>query len=116
MNGFDERDLTLTDREYWEATHGRPQHGASCRYPSPGHVRAHLELATLFRELVSANGTKSVFEMGCGNSLWLPFLTRELGCRAGGVEYSRRSVELARRNVIAAGGSADVEEGDFLDD
>jgi len=70
-------------------------------------------LARLFRRFV-APGAR-VLEVGCGGSVWLPYLADRHGAEVWGVDYSPAGVALARANLAAAGVAGTVVFGDAFD-
>src|SRR5262245_7685931 len=55
---------------------------------------------------------KRLIEVGCGRSIWLPYLARELGVRVSGLDYSEVGCDQARRVLDRAGIEGDVVHGD----
>ena len=53
-----------------------------------------------------------VLEIGCGQSPWLPFLGRRLGCRVSGIDIEPHAAELARANFAGARVAGEVHCGD----
>jgi SAM-dependent methyltransferase len=45
----------------------------------------------------------SILEVGCGNSVWLPYLARKTGALVAGLDYSEAGCELARHRLAAEG-------------
>jgi SAM-dependent methyltransferase len=60
------------------------------------------------------DGKRSVLEVGCAPGRWLIYFNRRFGCRVAGCEYSPMGLKVLRRNLAAAGVTADVFEGDFM--
>jgi SAM-dependent methyltransferase len=46
---------------------------------------------------------RTLLEVGCGDSVWLPYLARETGASVAGVDYSEAGCELTRRRMKAHG-------------
>ncbi len=63
----------------------------------------------LFRRYGKLNRESRVLEIGCGQSMWLPCLARELGCQVFGLDVEPYAAELARANLSGAG-----ERGEIL--
>lgn len=53
-----------------------------------------------------------VLEIGCGQSPWLPFLGRRLGCRVSGIDIEPHAAELARANLAGARVVGEIHCGD----
>jgi len=44
---------------------------------------------------------ESLFEVGCGNSVWLPYLARKTGLKVAGMDYSEIGCKMARQRLLA---------------
>ncbi len=51
---------------------------------------------------------QTVLEIGCGNSVWLPYLSRAANVRVSGIDYSEKGCELARRRLKLEGINGDI--------
>ena len=56
----------------------------------------------LLTEIARCGATK-ILEVGCGNSIWLPYVARETGATVAGLDYSEAGCELSRRQLAAEG-------------
>ena len=56
-----------------------------------------------------------MLEIGCGRSMWLPFIAREFGCTVTGVDIEPYAAELARANLAGAGVGGEVLCRDAFD-
>jgi 2-polyprenyl-6-hydroxyphenyl methylase/3-demethylubiquinone-9 3-methyltransferase len=56
-----------------------------------------------------------VLEIGCANSIWLPFLAREAHADVVGVDFSERGCDLARQNLAAEGCTGSIVCADFFE-
>ncbi|HEX5055624.1 MAG TPA: glycosyltransferase [Gammaproteobacteria bacterium] len=56
----------------------------------------------LFREHGKLGPGSSVLEIGCGRSMWLPFLARTFGCQVTGLDIEPYAAELARANLVGS--------------
>lgn len=56
-----------------------------------------------------------VLEIGCGQSMWLPYLAREFGCRVFGLDIEPYAAELARANLAGAGVTGEILCRDAFD-
>lgn len=57
----------------------------------------------LFRNYGNLNSDSRVLEIGCGRSMWLPYIGREFDCRVVGLDIESYAAELARANLTGAG-------------
>jgi SAM-dependent methyltransferase len=82
-------------------------------------VRLDRQLAQMLLTLVErgtpASGRARVFEAGCGNSLWLPYLGREMKCEIAGVDFSELGCALARQNLEAFDVPGEILRRDFFE-
>lgn len=58
---------------------------------------------------------KELLELGCGSSVWLPYLGREFGFRVSGLDYSENGCEKARAILAKSGVPGKIIKGDFFD-
>lgn len=95
-------------RSYWDrnwAAH--PEHELSD--PSrPGLLNyVPRRFSKLFQSVFDGeglNGRKvALLEVGCAQSIWLPYFRRELGCEITGIDYSDAGCRSARDLLAAAG-------------
>jgi len=56
----------------------------------------------------------SILEVGCGNSIWLPYVGLKAGVPVAGLDYSEVGCELARSQLAAAGVPGKVFCGDLF--
>lgn len=56
-----------------------------------------------------------VLEVGCGGSVWLPFIARHLGLEIAGLDYAEEGCELERRVLESQGLAAEVICADLFD-
>lgn len=109
---------TLTDSAYWDRTwSGRP-------VPEPLNPRAgglngtvprrwHEFFAHTFQSLGLHSGDR-VLEAGCGGSVFLPYLAREFGLSAEGIDNSPEGCELANAITRRCGIPTIIHSGDVL--
>ena len=105
----------LTSREYWDRVYdgsGRRKHAAI--NPQRDYFADEL-IAVLTPHLPASTSGRPVrfLEMGCGNSLWLPYFARQWGYAVSGIDYSEDGCELARANLRATGCDGEVYQRDF---
>lgn len=107
--------MPLTDKEYWERYY-QPNVQSRHVVVNPRHdyfVNECLNFIIPHLPLMTSQKPVRLLEMGCGNSLWLPFFATTLNYQVSGVDYSEEGCELARANLDALGCSGDVQCVDF---
>jgi 2-polyprenyl-3-methyl-5-hydroxy-6-metoxy-1,4-benzoquinol methylase len=70
--------------------------------PSERFVRDRL-IMRLFREHGRVAPGCAVLEIGCGRSIWLPYLAKMEGCRVSGIDIEPYALRLAEANFAGAG-------------
>lgn len=96
---FEQKDLAQKD--HWDLMYSGVEAG-----PSPGWAPASYdELALGHMLLTEIDRCKpgSLLEVGCGNSVWLPYLAKKRNLRVSGVDYSEEGCRLARKRLEAEG-------------
>jgi SAM-dependent methyltransferase len=61
----------------------------------------------LTRELLGCNA-KTMLEIGCGNSIWLPYYAKHFGLKVTGVDYVESACEQARAKLNSYGVSGTI--------
>ncbi|MDW7760460.1 MAG: methyltransferase domain-containing protein [Acidobacteriota bacterium] len=102
----------LVDREFWENRHRAESRGEI--YPRPFWNLLDHDLDRIFRRHLSGWKGRSLFEAGCGASVWLPYFAGEFGLRVSGMDYSRTGLEISRRILEKNKVRGRLIEGDFL--
>ena len=90
----------LTDEAYWTALWDGQQH--KVRHLRWAYV-ANRQLAKLFRHALSGFKEPTLIELGCADSLWLPYLARTYKSNCYGVDFSELGCQLAERNLALTG-------------
>lgn len=72
-------------------------------------------ILALFRRYGNIGGKSRVLEIGCGQSMWLPCLARELDCQVFGLDIEPYAAELARANLFGAGVRGEILCRDAFD-
>jgi 2-polyprenyl-6-hydroxyphenyl methylase/3-demethylubiquinone-9 3-methyltransferase len=73
------------------------------------------ELREFVRSRLNPQAGDEAIELGAGNSAYLPSLASQFGYRVSGLDYSALGVELARRNLAAAGVNGQIRRADLFD-
>ncbi len=79
--------------------------------PDAGRLRDR-RILELFRRYGNLGPESRVLEIGCGRSMWLPFLARSFGCKVAGLDIEAYAAELARANLSGAGVDGEILCGD----
>ncbi len=95
----------LTDESYWTDLWDGQQH--KVRHLRWAYV-ANRELAKLFAQALARFQRPTLIELGCADSLWLPYLARNAENRCYGLDFSELGCQLAQRNLALAGVNATV--------
>ena len=90
----------LTDESYWTTLWDGQQH--KVRHLRWAYV-ANRQLATLFHRALVGFEHPMLLELGCADSLWLPYLARNYESECYGVDFSELGCQLAQRNLALAG-------------
>lgn len=97
----------LAGRPYWDAVWRR-----SGGRPVGRFAYSHHSFARVF--LAYARPGTSVCEVGCADSVWVPFLI-EHGYRVSGIDYSERGIDRLRQTLHEKGLHAELVLGDLFD-
>jgi 2-polyprenyl-6-hydroxyphenyl methylase/3-demethylubiquinone-9 3-methyltransferase len=103
---------SLTDEQYWNEIWDGQQH--KVRRLRRVYV-ANRRLARLFQQALASFQRPTILEVGCADSLWLPFLAQRYSAEASGVDYSEIGCRLARRNLAMRGAEAKIICRNFFD-
>jgi cyclopropane fatty-acyl-phospholipid synthase-like methyltransferase len=83
--------------------------------PRSNLLRSHFELKRFFEQNFPKKPGKKLLEIGCGDSVWLPYFNLEFQYEVYGVDYSMIGCQLAQRNLDAAGATGTIECKDLFD-
>ena len=89
----------LTNKQHWQGLYQQRTHGRQRPLLSDYHNRL---LARFFAEVFAQKKIHSVLEIGCGDSVWLPYLAGQYNCKVTGMDYSPQGCLLARQRLKAA--------------
>jgi 2-polyprenyl-6-hydroxyphenyl methylase/3-demethylubiquinone-9 3-methyltransferase len=112
-------DSRLTTRAYWDHS----WRGASAGQRRVKRLRRLEALDWQFGQMLlrsadrarPVSGRLRVLEIGCANTIWLPFLAREAHAEVVGVDYSERGCDLARQNLAAERCAGTIVCADFFE-
>jgi 2-polyprenyl-6-hydroxyphenyl methylase/3-demethylubiquinone-9 3-methyltransferase len=93
----------LASKEHWDLVHDRAgvSRPASKWSPTGSHDMMALEYS-LRKEIVNS-GAKSLLEIGCGNSVWLPYFANNLNMAVAGIDLSEQGCRLAEEQLRISG-------------
>lgn len=90
----------LTDESYWSTLWDGQQH--KIRHLRWTYV-ANRQLAKLFHRGLSGFDRPRLVELGCADSLWLPFLAKNYESECYGIDFSELGCQLTQRNLALSG-------------
>jgi len=96
----------LTEKQLWDEMYQRSRRRFPV--PRPDLFRLHFELDRTFKALFSRQSGLKLLEVGCGDSVWLPYFNLEFGYQVEGIDYSEVGCDLARQNLNKAGVQGNV--------
>jgi 2-polyprenyl-3-methyl-5-hydroxy-6-metoxy-1,4-benzoquinol methylase len=107
--------MSLTDKGYWKRYYQpnlQPRHAMvdPNRYYFDSEC---MDFITPYLPVVTPQNPVRLLEMGCGNSLWLPFFASTWNYQVNGIDYSEDGCKLAQANLAAKGCSGNVQCLDF---
>lgn len=104
-------DGDLAGRDYWDDIY------ANAHAPAKPWAPANYEGMALDRQMDAAirqASAKSILEVGCGNSNWLPYLARRHNMSVvAGMDYSKGGCDMAASRLNEAGVQGDIHCGDL---
>lgn len=100
----------LTDEAYWDDVYRNGRRPYT--YPDPKGNRFHLTLARVLARHVQPG--MDALELGCGGSLWLPYLARTYGCQVAGIDLSGEGLRKARAHLDQQGVSGTLHQVDLF--
>ena len=102
----------LTDEQFWTDIWNLQHH--KVRHLRWAYV-ANRQLAKLFERGLASFTCPKLIEIGCADSLWLPFLVQNYELEGYGVDFSEIGCQLAKRNLAIKGVEATIVRQDFFD-
>src|SRR5947209_14244906 len=101
----------IAGKEHWDGIY-EAKDAARAQWSSYRYGERALEHA-LLGEIERAR-PRTLLEVGCGDSSWLPYLARKTGAGVTGMDYSEQGCELARRRLLASGVDGQIVCADLL--
>lgn len=95
----------LTDESYWTTLWDGQQH--KVRHLRRAYV-SNRQLAKLFHRALANFRHPTLIELGCADSLWLPYLAQNYESDCYGVDFSELGCQLAQRNLALAGAEGTI--------
>lgn len=102
----------ITGKAHWDSVYEGASQAVTGQWAPAGYEEKCLE--QLLRKQIRGRNIRSILEVGCGNSTWLPYLARATGAAVTGIDYSARGCELAKANLVAAGVEGTIIQGDIF--
>lgn len=100
----------LTDADYWDDVYRNGRRPYT--FPDVGGNRFHVTLARLLQRHVRPG--MAALELGCGGSLWLPYLAKVHGCEVSGLDFSAEGIKKARLHLEANDVTGRLCRADFM--
>lgn len=106
----------LAGSRYWEGT-WTARNRQRVVDPWASGVRNHLRRSFhgFFSAVLGRGSGRQLVEVGCADSIWLPYFRRELGFSVAGIDYSATGCERARATLRDAGIEGPVYEANMFD-
>ena len=102
----------LASQAFWErnwAVKKRPGHYNPRNY-------SHRRFDAFFRRHLQGAAGRTMLEVGCAQSSWLPYFHLAYGCRVSGIDYSPTGCRMAKQLLDEAGVPGEVLERDLFAD
>jgi len=88
----------LAEKKHWENLYGRIKNENVTRNWKPDNY-CTLTLDHILSKEIRQYKPKHILEVGCGNSVWLPYLGNKLKLQCSGVDYSKEGCRLAEERL-----------------
>jgi SAM-dependent methyltransferase len=102
----------LVSQAFWEENWARKKRPGQYNPRNYSHRRFD---AFFHRHLQGAAG-RTMLEVGCAQSSWLPYFHLAYGCRIAGIDYSPTGCRMARQLLNEAGVPGDIFQRDLFED
>ncbi|HAK87964.1 MAG: hypothetical protein A2077_02985 [Nitrospirae bacterium GWC2_46_6] len=100
----------LSDSNYWDDIYVRGRRKYT--YPDLKGNRFHIKLSRLLRKHLKRGS--NALEIGCGGSIWLPYLMNKFGCHVTGIDFSEEGLKKAEEHLKPVGNNYELHLMDFL--
>ena len=104
------------DKAHWEDV-WRGSEPVTAANPEIGGIRNLFvrRMDRLFRRILGGPCQgKSLLELGCGSSIWLPYFAKQFGLDVSGIDYSETGCRLAQNILAKEGVRGRVHQADFF--
>ena len=102
----DQNSGDLAGQEYWDDLY-EPVGGVSAGWKPTTY--GSVAMARQFDRTIRQARPASILEIGCGNSVWLPYLASQYGfTKVAGMDYSQPGCELAQQRLKAQGVAGEI--------
>lgn len=115
-----EKNKLLSEKQYWDGCWEKVNRCDKLDFKSKNiklFFRTYWDRLLFYnlKPILRNTNFKSVFEFGCGNSTWLPFLANEYSLLPSGIDYSKTGCDLAIKNLLDNNiHNYEIFLGDFL--
>lgn len=100
----------LSDEAYWDDVYRNGRRPYT--FPDVKGNRFHFALAGVLER--HARPGSAVLELGCGGSLWLPYLAKIHECQVSGIDFSAEGIKKAQAHLDQNGAAGRLHQTDFL--
>jgi 2-polyprenyl-3-methyl-5-hydroxy-6-metoxy-1,4-benzoquinol methylase len=94
-----ENSVKLSDKAYWDDVLA-DQKLPRINTPSNYNYKVTMDF---IRDVFKNKNYKTLFEVGCGSSGWLPYFAKQYGLTVSGVDYSEIGCKIAEKNLQLLG-------------
>jgi len=91
----------LAKKDHWDNIYENAAGPGSSGWKPSNYDALALEYALMNQ--IERYKPGSLLEIGCGNSVWLPYLARKTGAIVAGIDYSEAGCRLARQRLALEG-------------
>jgi len=105
----------LTTQGYWNDAYKKLT-GQRRSFPRINRNRNEFEIALLLQRVLKNKQGCKFLEMGCGNSIWLPYVSETFKYSVAGIDYSEAGVSSALANLQVRHIEGNIFRVNFLND
>lgn len=112
---FIKQTMDKTSSEYWDEfwkTNSIPNEIVVNKKSINGYL--YTEFDAFFKKHLTADNQKSIIELGCGNSVWLPYFYKNFNFSIYGLDYAKLGCERTRQILTSYNTPGTVIEGDLF--